>query len=151
MSPINPRAAHQVHRHLPRCAHCGAPIRSGTRRPRLFCDRPGCRQAASRARRKPVTEFDQPPNYRPPKNIEPTAAAGPFEARKQRVACHSIPGGIDPGLAVDWPIDLVGGQRLSSTELNSVLIQTILTTELGTPDITVVSQDGVTATVTPRR
>jgi hypothetical protein len=60
-------------------------------------------------------------------------------------------GGIDPGLAVDWPIDLVGGQRLSSTELNSVLIQTILTTELGTPDITVVSQDGVTATVTPRR
>jgi hypothetical protein len=134
-----------------RCAHCGDSIPSGRRRPRLFCDRPGCRKAASRARHKPAPKPVEPVEfcdseqawlrgYRAPDFSARTTAPGSSEARKQRAACHSIQGGI---------VNLIGGEKTSQT-LDPNLVRKILAAELGTPIATLSSLDGVIVSVTPK-
>jgi hypothetical protein len=155
VTSITPPPSAQRLTRLRVCQQCGEPIRSGTRRPRLFCDRPGCRKAASRARRKPAPkqfcDIEQAGlhRYRAPDSNARTTAPDSSKARKQRVAGHNIHGGIDNALAGRWPINLVGGRR-SDTSIDPILIQKILAAELGVPYATVVSPDGITAKISPR-
>lgn len=141
MTGITRFRPHQVHRRLPGCAHCGEPIRAGTRRARLFCDRPGCRQAASRERRRLVTESDHGPQYRPPKNNERTGSGAKLGVRKSLKLlrpCHS---------KIGTSINLIGGERTGSLDLQTVA--KIFATELGVPTGTVTSTDNVATTITP--
>jgi hypothetical protein len=134
----------------PTCRHCGTPIRTGTRRPRLFCDRPGCRKAASR--RRAGAEFcdikrAQVRGYQPPKNNSP-AVNSVEKGGKNPNEISRIIGQIE------WPIDLIGRRqrcsRPGATNLDPVLIQKIFAAEIGVPTASMTSLDGVSATSTPR-
>jgi hypothetical protein len=121
------------------CAQCGEQIPSGTRRPRLFCDRPGCRKAASRARHKPATSVEVVEfcdteqawlrGYRTPDLKPRRAAPGSSKA-------HA-------------PVILLGSDffRGRTRWLDLDLVQKILAAEIGIPTTTVVSADGIVATV----
>ena len=67
--PLAPSA--QRRSRLVTCRHCGDPIPTGSHRPRIFCDRPGCRKASSRHQQTPPGEFCDDPRlgYQAPKGV----------------------------------------------------------------------------------
>jgi hypothetical protein len=146
------------------CADCGAIIRSGTGRPRLYCN-DTCRQRASRTRRgliRPTVKAPEPEEfcdtehawlrqqYRGLKNNSRATKRGSKNAEKSIAkTCHEK-GGIETAFAGRWPLNLVGSQRFEAPWLDPVVIDQILCAELGVPVASAVSDDGVPYTITPR-
>jgi hypothetical protein len=149
-----------------RCRHCDDPIRRGTRRPRLFCDRPGCRQAALRERRKPppkpvAVEFCDTEQawlrmYRPCENNAPAAESvrRPTQKpqRNQRPLSQNSGAISDPPFSAPCTI-LGSGYRWPGVQhLSPKRIRGAIDAEIGTPgDDAIVSPDGVVAHLIPAR
>jgi hypothetical protein len=150
----------------PRCQHCHTLIRSGTRRPRLFCDRPGCRQAASRERRKPapkpaIEEFCDTEQawlrmYRAPENIAPAAKSvrRPTQKPQQNQRPLSQNSDLISDARSKLPLTIFGsGYRWPGAHhLSPRRIAAAIDAEIGTPgDDAIVSPDGIVSHIIPCR
>jgi hypothetical protein len=149
----------------PHCHHCGDLIRRGTRRPRLFCDRPGCRKAASRACRKPApkpviekfcdTEAAWLRMYRAPENNSPVVESVRKRPPKQQQNQRSLSQNSDliSDARSELPITIFGsGHRWpGARRLDPKLIHKIIGAELGSSgDDAIVSPDDIVSHIIPR-
>jgi hypothetical protein len=128
-----------------RCATCGAVIRTGTTKPRIFCN-DVCRKAEAR-------RFRTKPSGRSPPYLGDNFNAPAVNSAELRSKNFNKIKGRDSGQNTpSVPLDLVGsGYRWAGATLARDLTKKILRAELGTPVATVTGPDGVTVTITPRR
>jgi hypothetical protein len=126
---------HQVYARVPRCAFCGEPIRIGSFKPRRFCsDR--CRKAAARIRTRGSP-------YRGTNSNAPAVKFARFRTRNP----NEIKGQNSEKNGPSTAFNLISGGRTGS--LDPRIVAKIFATEIGVPTGTVISSDGITATVTP--
>lgn len=131
----------------PRCKFCGEVFRSdGTRRPREFCSN-SCRQAAYRERRQDDFPGREAPPYRPEKNNEPATVSPKNSSTISRVEFRNK--GIPAA-----PLNVFGGHHhwegAGSVE-RATRIPAAIDAEIGIGGATIISSDGVPASIVPIR
>jgi hypothetical protein len=121
------------------CARCGAAFNSSSRRPRSYC-LDACRQAAYRER-----SVDHDATYRHAKNTAPATKSSENSSTISTVEFRNKH-------APSTPLNLLGGNRWP--DANSPvrgIIKAVIDTEIGRGRATIVSPDGVSATIVRKR